>query len=89
VSYTRTPHLVAGSPEALRLVDEGERASAAAAALARFLDEPREQSGTRVTVAERDAQGRVIGARDAHVWHCSLSLHPDETAERRTLGGAL
>ena len=26
----------------------------------------------------RQETGRVIGARDAHVWHCSLSLHPQE-----------
>jgi hypothetical protein len=69
------PHLVAGSPEATlhagdRLRDAGE--------LARFLDEPRDLFGTRVTVAERDQNGRVIGSREAHVWHCSLSLHPDE-----------
>jgi hypothetical protein len=32
-----------------------------------------------VTVSERDKDsGRVIGTRDAHVWHCSLSLHPQE-----------
>ena len=48
------------------------------AELARFLDEPREAFGTRVKIAERDGDGRVIGSRDAHVWHCSLSLHPDE-----------
>ena len=33
-----------------------------------------------MTIAERDENGRVVGARDAHVWHCSLSLHPDEPA---------
>ena len=50
-----------------------------AIALARFLDEPREAFGTRVTIAERDkSTGRVTGSRDAHVWHCSLSLHPQE-----------
>jgi hypothetical protein len=27
---------------------------------------------------ERDREGRVSGTRDAHVWHCSLALHPDE-----------
>ena len=58
-----------------RVLDQGD-----AAALARFLDEPRQQFGTRVTIAERDENGRVVGARDAHVWHCSLSLHPDEPA---------
>ena len=74
------PHLVAGAAEALlmageRVLDQGD-----AAGLARFLDEPRQRFGTRVTIAERDEQGRVVGARDAHVWHCSLSLHPDEPA---------
>ena len=33
-----------------------------------------------MTIAGRDQDGRVVGARDAHVWHCSLSLHPDEPA---------
>ena len=51
-----------------------------AAALARFLDEPRQEFGTRVTIAERDNEGRLAGTHDAHVWHCSLSLHPDEPA---------
>ena len=31
-----------------------------------------------MTIAERDKNGRLVGARDAHVWHCSLSLHPEE-----------
>ena len=73
------PHLVAGSPEAIRMAEASrllERSDAVA--LARFLDEPREAFGTRVTIAERDKNGRLIGARDAHVWHCSLSLHPQE-----------
>jgi hypothetical protein len=73
------PHLIAGSPEAIRM-GEGELLERSdAVALARFLDEPREQFATRVTIAERDQKtGRVVGARDAHVWHCSLSLHPQE-----------
>ena len=32
-----------------------------------------------MTVAERDADGRLVGTRDAHVWHCSLALHPSES----------
>ena len=51
-----------------------------AIALARFLDEPREAFGTGVTIAERNKEGRLTGTRDAHVWHCSLSLHPQEPA---------
>ena len=31
-----------------------------------------------MTIAERDADGGWSGTRDAHVWHCSLALHPVE-----------
>ena len=73
------PHLVAGAPEAIRLGAGRVLERPDAIALARFLDEPRAAFGTRVTIAERDnITGRVTGARDAHVWHCSLSLHPQE-----------
>ena len=73
------PRLVAGSPEAIRMAEGKLLERSDAIALARFLDEPREAFGTRVTVSERDKDsGRVIGTRDAHVWHCSLSLHPQE-----------
>ena len=72
------PHLVAGSPEAVRMAEGRLLDRRDAVALARFLDEPREAFGTKVTIAERDKTGRVVGARDAHVWHCSLSLHPQE-----------
>ncbi len=74
------PHLVAGAPEALVMAGERVLEQGDAVALARFLDQPRREFGTRVTIAERDQEGRVVGARDAHVWHCSLSLHPDEPA---------
>jgi hypothetical protein len=56
-----------------RVLEHGD-----AVALARFLDEPHEQFGTRVTIAERGGNGRVIGARDAHVWQCSLALHSSQ-----------
>ena len=72
------PHLVAGSPEAFRMAEGRLLDHRDAIALARFLDEPRQAFGTKLTIAERDKNGRVIGARDAHVWHCSLSLHPQE-----------
>jgi hypothetical protein len=76
------PHLVAGSAEAMliaggRVLEGGARD---AAQLARFLDEPRETFGTQVRIAERNPDGKVVGSRDAHVWHTSLSLHPDEPA---------
>lgn len=73
-----TPHLVAGSPEAVRMGEGRLLGRRDAVALARFLDEPREAFGTKVTIADRDKNGRVVGTRDAHVWHCSLSLHPHE-----------
>ena len=72
------PHLVSGAPETLRIAAERVLDQGDAAALARFLDQPRHEFGTRVQIAERDRHGQLIGTRDAHVWHCSLSLHPDE-----------
>ncbi len=72
------PHLVAGSPEAVRMGEGRMLDRRDAVALARFVDEPRGAFGTKLTIAERDKDGRVVGARDAHVWHCSLSLHPQE-----------
>ena len=50
------PHLVAGSPGGESGWREGASCSSASDAgeLARFLDEPREEFGTRVTIAERD-----------------------------------
>jgi hypothetical protein len=48
-------------------------------AIAEHLDHPRLRSPTRVTVAVKGQDGEPTGRRkDAHVWHCSLSLHPDE-----------
>ena len=74
------PHLVAGSAEAVmraggRLLERRD-----VGPLAGFLDEPREGFVTAVTIAERDQDGTEVGRRDAHVWHCSLALHPDEPA---------
>jgi hypothetical protein len=73
-----SPHLVGGSAEALLLAGGRELAMADAADLARFLDEPRLAFGEEVVIAERDQNRRVVATRAAHVWHCSLSLHPDE-----------
>ena len=72
------PHLVAGSPEAVRMVGERVLGVADAGELARFLDEPGEQFGTRVTIPKRDRDGADRGVKDAHVWHCSLSLRAEE-----------
>ena len=35
---------------------------------------------TRRALGAGEAQDAVVGLRDAHVWHTSLSLHPDEPA---------
>ncbi len=74
------PHLVAGSSEIV-MVGEGrvlERADARP--LAEILDEPKHQFGNGPRASTRDESGHVTGWKDAHVWHCSLSLHPDEPA---------
>jgi hypothetical protein len=74
------PRLVAGSPEARWIAEDRVLERADAGKLGRFLEEPRKAFGTEVLVAERDERGRVVGTRPAHVWHCSLSLPPDEAA---------
>jgi hypothetical protein len=74
------PHLVAGSAEAVMLAGGRLLERRDVGPLAGFLDEPREVFGTRVTIAERDQDGNEVGRREAHVWHCSLALHPDEPA---------
>ena len=51
------PHLVAGSSEALLMAGERVLDQRDAATLGRFLDEPRQQFRTRVTIAERDQNG--------------------------------
>ena len=74
------PHLVAGSPAVMAFWGADELHPKQAAAIARELDHPRRVYGTRVTVPEKDKEGHIVGRRDAHVWHCSLSLRPDEGA---------
>ena len=74
------PHLVAGSPAVMAFWGADELAKEQAAPIARELDHPRRVFGTRVTVPKRDKEGHVVGRQDAHVWHCSLSLRPDEEA---------
>ncbi len=59
------------SPEPVRLAGDRELRGTDAGALARFLDEPRDQSGTQVTVAERNKQGQVVGTCGTARWHCT------------------
>jgi hypothetical protein len=79
------PRVVAGDPAAMAVWGEADLSfadhGAAVLELAEHLDHPRLRSPTRVTVAVKDPAGDPTGTRkDAHVWHCSLSLHPDEPA---------
>ena len=81
------PHLVAGDAAIMAWHDDAQLNRPAALEIARQLDLPRVAFGTRVTVPVKDKEGqRMRGAdgrallADAHVWHCSLSLRPDETA---------
>ena len=79
----RDPHLVAGERvEAWQGVKLDEWA---ADRIAEQLDTPRLRFSTRVTVPRKRQDGSVLvddrgrpERADAHVWHCSLSLHPDE-----------
>jgi hypothetical protein len=59
----------------------------AADEIAKQLDAPRLRWRARVTVPRKRQDGGVLVddrgqplRADAHVWHCSLSLHPDEEA---------
>jgi Relaxase/Mobilisation nuclease domain len=81
----RAPHLVAG--ERVELWEGVQLDAWAADEIAKQLDASRLRSRVRVTVPRKgqdgavlvDDRGRPVRA-DAHVWHCSLSLHPDEDA---------
>lgn len=68
------PHLVAGDSSLMAWHDDAELDRDSALSVAAQLDKPRRAFGTRVTQPIRDAEGHKIGRRDAHVWHCSLSL---------------
>lgn len=72
------PHLVAGDPAVMAWHSEELLDRRSAARIAGELDHPRCAFGTQVTVAVKDQEGHVKGRRDAHVWHCSLSLRAQE-----------
>jgi hypothetical protein len=74
------PQLVAGSAEAMVMAGGRTLDTSDARPLAQFLDEPKEQYGNGPRASIRDQSGHVTGWKNAHVWHCSLSLHPDEPA---------
>lgn len=78
----REPHLVAGDPAIMAWHDDAELDRDAALDVAKQLDAPRRAFGTEITVpvkrATEDGRTEIVGARDAHVWHCSLSLRAEE-----------
>lgn len=79
------PHLVAGDPSLVALYGDGQLDRGDALDVAQELDRARRLSGTEVTGQvsrwDQDAERMVSAGRGpAHVWHCSLSLHPDEPA---------
>lgn len=78
------PQIVAGDDRVLFEFDRfAELDSADASRMGAILDEPRVLHGTRVTrpVKEFDEESQryvKTGEKDAHVWHCSLSLRADD-----------
>jgi len=72
------PCLVAGAPAVMAWHGEEELSRVSALAIARKLDHPRRRWGTRVSVPVKDKDGHHRGVKDAHVWHCSLSLRAEE-----------
>jgi hypothetical protein len=72
------PHLVAGDAAIMAWHDDAELNHEAALQIGWQVDQPRRAFGTRVTTAVKDREGHNVGVKDAHVWHCSLSLRSDE-----------
>jgi|GEM_PF-278343 len=70
-------HLVAGDAPVMSWHGESELSPRTALQVGWELDHPRRAFGTRVTVPVMK-DGHKVGVKDAHVWHCSLSLHRDE-----------
>ena len=76
------PHLVGASEGIMSWYSTAELSRVQAVELGRFLEAPNRQYGTAVRKAV-NARGEDGGTvltgerRDAHVWHCSLSLAPE------------
>lgn len=79
-------HLVGGSAGVMAWYSTDELSLSDSAQVGDYLDKPRQVSGTQITAPVKDyddAAGRMVATgerRDAHVWHCSLSLAPDHDA---------
>jgi hypothetical protein len=76
-------HLVGGSAGVMAWYSTNELSLADGVKVGDYLDKPRLVSGTKITTAVKEYDehaGQMVGTgerRDAHVWHCSLSLAPD------------
>lgn len=77
------PHVVAGDDFLTAWYATEGLEKASVKEITDYLEEPRRLFGTKVTtqVSEQDPETgakRVTGYKDAHVWHCSLSLSVEE-----------
>jgi len=77
------PHVIAGDPFLVAWHGSESLDRDGANEIAAYLDEPRKVFGTQVTaqVTAQDPESGekvVLGYRDQHVWHCSLSLGAEE-----------
>ncbi|MDJ0321976.1 relaxase/mobilization nuclease domain-containing protein [Pseudarthrobacter sp. PS3-L1] len=79
------PHLVAGDSALMAWYDDSTLDREDALAIAKHLDRPRKAYGVAVQVKDFDwdpvkKERIAVGHKDAHVWHCSLSLRAEEGA---------
>ena len=77
------PHVVAGDPFLVAWHGSESLDRAGADEISAYLDEPRKVFGTeiksQVTAQDPETGEKVVmGYRDQHVWHCSLSLSAEE-----------
>jgi hypothetical protein len=79
------PHLVAGDAAIMAWYDDGVLDRDDAVAIAKHLDQPRRAFGVEVRIKDMrwDAARKkrvFVSYKEANVWHCSLSLRPEEGA---------
>ncbi|WP_221184800.1 relaxase/mobilization nuclease domain-containing protein [Paeniglutamicibacter cryotolerans] len=79
----RDPHVVAGSAAVMAWFDDGVLDQQDAAEIAAFLDQPHRRFGVQVMRRNKrwdPGAGEMVdqGLVKADVWHCSLSLAPNE-----------
>lgn len=79
----QNPHVIGGDGFLQAWHGSEELSRASAHEISAYLDEPRQAFGTsmkaQVTSQDPETGKKVVeGYKDQHVWHCSLSLRPDE-----------